>query len=242
MKKAGLSSFALHILAMAFMLTDHIWLTLVTDNLWMTCIGRLAFPIFAFLATEGYFHTHSLKNYLIRLAALAVISEVPFNLMAYGEIFYPLHQNVIWTLLIGVIGISIMERAKAKGSLTLSIITDAAVIIVGAALGYLCFTDYYGAGVLTVFVFYFFKDKSVWSCLGHTVFLAVINGVLLPGQQLPLSLLGLSLHIPLQLFAVLSLIPIWLYNGRQGISSKLWRYACYAFYPVHMLILYLIAT
>ena len=225
---------------MACMLADHLWLALIPDNDWLTLVGRLAFPIFAFLTVEGFYHTHSLKRYIIRLAALAVISEIPFNLLASGEVFYPLHQNVIWTLLLGLIGIALMERAKNKGRIALTVITDAAVIIIGAALGYLCFTDYYGAGMLTVFVFFFFRGKNAWSCLGQLVFLTVINGALLPGQQLSLSLFGLSLRIPLQLFAVLALIPIWLYNGKQGISSKAFRYLCYAFYPLHMLILYLI--
>ena len=40
--------------------------------------------------------------------------------------------------------------------------------------------------------------------------------------------------------ALLSLVPIWLYRGRQGHHSKAFQYACYAFYPVHMLILGLI--
>ena len=40
--------------------------------------------------------------------------------------------------------------------------------------------------------------------------------------------------------ALLALIPIWLYNGRQGAHNKTIQYACYAFYPAHMLILALL--
>ncbi|MBR4062754.1 MAG: conjugal transfer protein TraX, partial [Clostridia bacterium] len=49
-----INSNTLKILAMVLMLFDHLWATIVPDNQWMTCVGRLAFPIFAFMISEGY--------------------------------------------------------------------------------------------------------------------------------------------------------------------------------------------
>ena len=72
--KFEVTSFALHIMAMAFMLCDHLWGTVVRGNDWLTCIGRLAFPLYAFMIVEGYFHTKDIKKYVGRLLLFAVIS------------------------------------------------------------------------------------------------------------------------------------------------------------------------
>ncbi len=83
----------LHIIAMTFMLMDHLWATLLPAQDWLTCVGRLAFPIFAFMAVEGYFHTHSFKKYILRLLLFAVLSEIPFDLMYGGTWFYPVSSE-----------------------------------------------------------------------------------------------------------------------------------------------------
>ena len=61
--KFEITSMWLHILAMAFMLCDHLWGTVIPGNEWLTCIGRISFPIFAFMIVEGYFHTKNIKKY-----------------------------------------------------------------------------------------------------------------------------------------------------------------------------------
>ena len=72
-KKRGIDSFTLHILAMLFMLCDHLWATLFPAQEWMTCVGRLAFPIFAFMIAEGCYYTSNVKKYMLRLFLFAII-------------------------------------------------------------------------------------------------------------------------------------------------------------------------
>lgn len=239
-KRFDLSAAALHILAMALMLCDHLWATLLPAQEWLTCVGRLAFPMFAFMAVEGYFHTRSFKRYALRMLVFALLSEIPFDLMYGGTWFYPVHQNVIWTLLIGLLGIRAMEAVREKGKLWLYVLTCVGVTALGAALGTLGMVDYYGAGVLTVFVFYFFHGREWWKLLGQILALYWINVRMLGGQVYPMTILGMDVELSQQGLALFALVPIWLYRGRQGHHSKAFQYACYAFYPVHMLILALI--
>lgn len=65
-------------------------------------LGRIAFPLFAFLLVEGFVHTGNRKKYAVRMLVFALISEVPFNLMMEHRLFGPFHQNVLWTFLIGI--------------------------------------------------------------------------------------------------------------------------------------------
>lgn len=237
--KFDLSSAALHILAMVLMLCDHLWATIIPGNDWLTCIGRLAYPIFAFMLVEGYFHTHNLKRYALRLLFFAVISEIPFNLMYSSSVIYPFHQNVIWTLLIGLGMIHLNERAK-NAAPARRLLRAASTLILGAFLGLLSFADYNAAGVLTILIFYFFRGKNWWCLLGQLAGLYYINFEMLKGLVFPIDLLGFHMEISQQGLAILALVPIWLYHGRKGYSAKWFQQLCYWFYPAHMILLFLI--
>lgn len=235
-KAKGISSFTLHILAMSLMLCDHLWATLLPAQEWLTCIGRIAFPIFAFMIVEGYFHTSNIRKYMRRLLIGAIISEIPFNLVMGSSIIYPFHQNVLWTFLIALLSITFIEKAKRSGKWWAAILT----VIIGCLLGTIGMVDYLGAGVLTVLGFYFFHGKKWWCYIGQLVCMVIININLLGGYYYAISIAGHEIQVIQQGFAILALIPIWLYNGRQGYHSKAFQYLCYGFYPAHLLILYFI--
>lgn len=254
-KFAGLSSATLHIMAMIFMLLDHMWATVLAYD-WMTCVGRIAFPIFAFMIVEGFYHTKSIKKYMLRMLIFALISEIPFNLMYGGEIFYPVHQNVMWTFLIALGGLWLMEKARSKKP-WLFVLICVGVSILGFLLGYALFVDYYGCGILTVFIFYFFyrdrkenfvfslfgenkHKKLIWTlvCLvGQFACLYYLNVEILGGFYYPITVFGIEIELVQQSLALLALIPIWLYRGRRGYNAKWFQYFNYAFYPAHCLLL-----
>ena len=236
-KNFELTAAVLHIIAMTLMLMDPLWATLLPAREWLTCAGRVAFPIFAFMAVEGYFHTRSFKKYILRMLLFAVLSEIPFDLMYGGTWFYPVHQNVLWTFLLGLLGVWLMEQVRKKGKTWMYLLVCVLVVPAGLVLGTLCMVDYYGVGVLTVFVFYFLHGRKWWCFLGQLAALYWLNVELLGGLMYPVQLFGMEFELCQQGLALLALIPIWLYRGRQGYHSKPFQYLCYAFYPVHMLLL-----
>lgn len=236
-KNFELTAAVLHIIAMTLMLMDHLWATLLPAREWLTCAGRVAFPIFAFMAVEGYFHTRSFKKYILRMLLFAVLSEIPFDLMYGGTWFYPVHRNVLWTFLLSLLGVWLMEQVRKKGKTWMYLLVCVLVVPAGLVLGTLCMVDYYGVGVLTVFVFYFLHGRKWWCFLGQLAALYWLNVELLGGLMYPVQLFGMEFELCQQGLALLALIPIWLYRGRQGYHSKPFQYLCYAFYPVHMLLL-----
>lgn len=234
--KIETTSFSLHIMAMLFMLCDHMWGTSFVSNDMFTCIGRLTFPIYAFMIVEGYFHTHDLKLYVKRLFWFAVLSEIPFNLMMGSNLFYPVSQNVLWCFLISIGLIHWNETVKEK-QVWKRILVGIATLFIAYIGGIITFIDYNNAGILMVLTFYFFRGKKWWNYLGQLLCMLYINFEMLGGLEHEINLFGNSYFIARQGLALLALIPIWLYNGKQGYHSKNMQYIYYTFYPLHMLIL-----
>lgn len=228
-KTKCLNAFHLKLLAMTLMLCAHLWSTVIAGHNWLDAIGRLAFPIFAFQVAEGFFHTRNFRKYLGRMFVFALLSELPFNLMAEGGWVYPFHQNVLFTFCIALVLMRWMENARGagKGRFALRV---AASVAVGFLLGFVTFVDYFGYGVLMVLVFYLFHGVR-FGWLGELLCLWYINVEMMGGLVYPITLFGRLVELPQQGLAVL---PIWLYNGEQGPHNKAVQYGCYAFYPLHM--------
>ncbi len=233
-----LSSFALHLIAMAAMLCDHLWATVISGNLWMTMVGRIAFPIFAFFIAEGYVRTRNVKKYILRMLIFALLSELPFNLMCSASWFFPFQQNVLWTFLFALLCLRTVDKCRANQNRQLGAILAALSIVGFAMLATITFTDYAGYGVLMVVLFYAFHGNTRQDRLGQLVGMVLINWVWMKGMMVPLAF---GLEIPLQGLAVLALLPIWCYRGRQGPHNKAIQYTFYAFYPLHLLILGLLS-
>ena len=103
-RRLDLTAAGHHHLAQGRRQCDHMWATLFPAAEWLTWMGRIAFPLFAFMVTEGYFRTHDLRRYFRRLLVWALIPiwlyrgrQGPhgktFRFMCYA--FYPAHMLVL---------------------------------------------------------------------------------------------------------------------------------------------------
>lgn len=210
--KIGISAFTLKMIAIVAMLIDHIGAVLFPQVELLRIIGRIAFPIFAYTLVEGFLHTRDVKKYMLRLGILALISEIPFDLAFYGIPFAFVHQNVFFTLFLGVLMLYLTV-------ITPKDIRKALCVFAMILLADYLRTDYGSWGLLMILCYYEFRERK-WLKYGGV---AAIN----------MLAMGYS-----QVYAPLALIPIELYNGKEGLKCKTFFYG---FYPVHLIVLYIIS-
>ena len=183
-----LTAFHLKLLAMTFMLIDHIGCFLLNrdTDAYILCRswGRLAFPIFCFLIAEGAKYTRSLPQYMARLAAFAFISTPPFNLV-HGERWYAFdHLNVFFTLLFGLTAIAAVKEwipriLRRLGKIRLAEKENICALLalpVCAALywtAYALNTDYGGYGVAAILIFWLLRNHpaAAWGSFALITFI-----------------------------------------------------------------------
>ena len=212
-----MTSFKLKMIAITTMLIDHIGAVLFPDIIYFRIIGRLAFPLFAFLITEGFRKTNKEKKYMGRLFIFSLISQIPFW-MAFGN---DSGLNIFFTLTLALMALYFYEKYD----------NVLAVILIGL-LAELMHTDYGIFGVILIFFIHIYRDDFLKMIKYITAMYLVF--FILPGffseEQF--------IYFLMQLFALFSFIFIKNYNGKQGYKIK---YFFYFFYPVHLILLSLIA-
>lgn len=210
------------------MLIDHIGAILFPQVFILRVIGRIAFPIFAFIIVEGFFHTRDIKKYLIRLGIFALVSEIPFDLAFHMKLFDFEYQNIFFTLFFGLLVIYLYETFKVKNPML------GTICMIGiAVLNEVIRADYGIFGVLLIFIFYRYRGyKSI-------IFIWILMINVAMSLLYSYSINEITPLTTIQIYEVLSLIFIFNYNGKKGLKLK---YLFYIFYPAHLLILSVLAN
>lgn len=252
-------------LAMLFMLIDHIG-AIVIEKIYITTIdaqkaqilfdvnqvmravGRLAMPIFCYQMAVGLIRTRSRLKHIYLLAVAAILSEVPFDLGSSGVIFAPSYQNVIFTLLLGTISLILIEwfsnsdlyksiDSEIVKKIAYALFTTLSVFSM-SAIAELAHTDYGAKGVILIWIFYFFmNDRLKMSTYGIVLFLIEMAFITYLRTH---SINEVMKYCNFEAYACLSFPLIAMDNGERRGGNVL-KWFGYAFYPVHQLVLYLIA-
>ena len=222
-----MSSFMLRLTALLSMVIDHAGLALFPDIGLFRCIGRLSFPIYCFLIAQGYLHTRSIAGYSRRLLLAAILSEIPFDMLIFGRMVCPVEQNVLFSLLLGLMALYCTDALAAKP-------LYASAAILGLCMCSMAANVSYGwlAVVLCLCVRYAGQSRAKL-CL-------YIGGALLL-YSLSLLLSGVTMSwVLVSLCALFALIPLMLYNGKRGARHPALTLLFYAAYPVHIILLVII--
>ena len=215
-KHLSLSSASIKLIAVATMFLDHVGMLFFPEGLILRIVGRLSFPLFAFLIAEGFEKTSDVKRYLGRLVTFAVVSQIPYSIFLQASGLSPARLNIFFTLAAGLLALILIRRLSPWYSFT-------SVVLLLLIAEFFPF-DYDGYGILTVLASsMFLRFRAAGSLL--LVCLPLFRTI----AQFFSGLLSL------QLYATLSIPIIALYNGERG--AKLPRQFFYWFYPVHLLFL-----
>lgn len=232
------------------MLADHIGYMMMSSGvgdynfaLLLRLIGRISFPIFAFLIAEGFKHTKNVVFYTARLLLAGIISEIPYNLCFRGQLIYRGSLNVMFTFVIALVMLVFTDmciRSTKKEIRFLFILPLFSACYFADSFA----VDYGYFGILLVFLFYITDSNSISKKIMLVPILALFSA-----REIILSFIekaSASQWQQQQLFAILSFIPLVLYNGKGGSGGKtksarkIKQYLFYLFYPAHLVALYFV--
>lgn len=216
----------LKLLALITMTIDHIGLLLLGNHQPFRIIGRLAFPIFAYMIAEGCRYTRNKVRYFGMIFGLGLLFQAVYILMQGSY-----YMNIMITLGLSIPIIYSLQFAKKRKTLPAALLPIGAVCLL------------------------FLTDYLLQIGLAHTNYTIdyTLAGVLLPvlislsdRREIKLLLAGVGLlaiaaamHNVSQLWSLLSLIPLSLYDGTPGRYRMKWLF--YLYYPLHLVAIYAIS-
>jgi len=224
-ERKGIAQEQLKMIACITMLADHIGAVFFPGS-FLRIIGRISFPIYCYLLTEGVSRTGNRSRYGRRLLQGVILSELPFDLLFFGKWYWG-KQSVMLTLFVGYLFCVMASHIPSLAHRMM-------LLIPFAYAGELLRVDYGGWGIVMIGMFFLTKDMPRGQ-FQQTVWLLVISWMI---SKAKVSV-G-SLVLPIQLFAALAMIPITLYDGRKLTKSVWIQRLFYWFYPLHLAVLLLL--
>jgi len=256
-----LSHFILLIIAVISMTLNHVGLFLFYENQTILeasfMVGRVAFPLFAFMAVQGVYKSSNNLNYALRLLVLGFA----IDLVAFiAEGLYV--GNVMVELGLGVLALSLVNR---KDKFSFLAILPAALMIM-SDFENIPFETEYGSYGLVLMVAFYYAEQLGESYLTHysnttkvdenylreknlrkyqnlaAIILLVLIGIVysIYGNMYPNSPF-IFMEPKFQDYAIFAGVFIFFYSGKQGFHNMWTQGIFYLYYPLHIALLYAIA-
>ncbi len=218
----------LKLIAILAMTIDHgAWLLLPKETIpAYIChvIGRLTFPIMAFMIVEGYHHTRDTRKYLLRLAISAVIAHFAYALCFNHPILFDFSKmvvdttSVLWGFTFGLLALIIYHHQRMKMWLKAILIIICIILAIPSDWSWVC--------VVFLLVLDINYGNIKRQFIGMTVF----------GFSYALVYCLISSWWSSFQFAIVLAFPLlWLYNGERGRWRGM-KWLFYIYYPLHLII------
>ena len=200
---------------MELMQTSESAMAIATVALVLQAVETVAVPIFVFLLAEGFIHTSDWKKYFARVAGLALLTEIPYDLAMNGKVLEFGTQNPVIGLVLCMVLLYLFERFSGKKLLCVI------MALAGLVWAMMLRVDHGIPMILMICVVRIFRNKRMFMGFSGMAAAALCTGI-----------------SPFYLAAPMGFLAIHFYNGEQGNSSKLVNYL---FYPVTLLVIGLVA-
>ena len=194
---------------------------LATLSLVMQVVETCAVPMFALLLAEGFIHTSSFRNYLLRVAGCALVSEIPYDLLMSGRVFDLSAQNPVFGMVLGLVVLNFFRHYGAKG--VKHFLIKFLVMILGVIWGNMLRIDMGAAMVLLVWPMYVFRAKPMYRNL-IAACMAMVS----------------TMSSMFFIMAPMGCLMLHIYNGEKG-EEEPSKILTYLAYPVILLALALVA-
>ena len=230
-----LSNFYLKIIAIITMTIDHVGIVFFPRMTIFRIIGRIAFPIFAFLIAEGCSYTKNKLKRFLTISIIGIAYLLAYYIYAkviYASIFVTFSFSMFFIfMLMDIKKLLFTKRYTLFGSMV-------ALFMCLLVLTYIIFDkvhiDYgfYGMLIPVVISLFDFRKLEVPNWLRKLdcfwiKFISLLVSLILFSQIMTMG--------GIQIYCLLSLVFIILYNGKPG--PKGFKYGFYIYYPVHLLVI-----
>lgn len=219
-------NFTLKIMAIIFMTMDHMYTILPKEfniPIWFGYFGKLAAPIFFYLAVEGFYYTSSRKKYISRVLSMGLV-------MVFVDIVFKIHNNIFLSIGFGLLMLSGIELLKNSRQDNINKLKGIILTVLFFILGLTTEASLYGVGMFLIF--YLFRNNKLVTYFVYSLFslFPLINFI---GPDF----LEAAMLWDYQWMMIFAIIPISMYNGKLGLNNRFTKWLFYWFYPLHLIVL-----